>query len=210
MTSESPPSRSRPGYGEGRDALLAAAVEVVGEKGLRGLTYREVARVAGVTHGLVAHHFGSRQTLIKETLDYAVDVGSHTIHFAGRDVPDFAADLSRLTRETAGLQAFQFELLLEARRDPTLGPSARAMYDRYIGLIRGDLERLGVGGDQELTARLLMAALDGLVIQQLVYDDTTQTDSAVRALQNILGALARPKSTDTVPNSADNGETTRE
>jgi TetR/AcrR family transcriptional regulator, regulator of biofilm formation and stress response len=180
---------ARPGYGEGREALLAAAVEVVGDKGLRGLTYREVARVAGVTHGLVAHHFGSRQALIKATLDYAVGLGSRTIHFADDNVEDFAADLSRLIRETAGLQAFQFELLLEARRDQTLSDSAKFMYDEYIGLIQSDLARLGLS-DQPALARFLMAAVDGLVIQQLVYDNAEDTDEAVALLQRVLKDLA--------------------
>jgi AcrR family transcriptional regulator len=180
---------AKPGYGEGREALLGAAIEVVGEKGLRGLTYREVARVAGVTHGLVAHHFGSRQALIKETLEYAVGLGSKTIHFAGSNVDEFASGMSQLVQETTGLQAFQFEILLEARRDQMLNPTARSMYDEYIGLIRGDLARLGVG-NEEVVARLLMAALDGLVIQQLVYDDPDATDTAVELLQTIIKALA--------------------
>jgi AcrR family transcriptional regulator len=195
-------AKARPGYGEGREALLAAAIEVVGDKGLRGLTYREVARVAGVTHGLVAHHFGSRQTLIKETLEYAVKLGSNTIHFGGANVDEFASDLSQLTKETEGLQAFQFELLLEARRDTSLRPSARAMYDEYIGLIQTDLERLGVSNGP-VVARLLMAALDGLVIQQLVYDDTADTDTAVEALQNIIRVLVSPKDQGAKPDSVD-------
>jgi len=180
---------ARPGYGQGRDALLAAAVEVVGNKGLRGLTYREVARVAGVTHGLVAHHFGTRQALIKATLDYAVGLGSGTIHFADANVGEFAADLSRLIRETAGLQAFQFELLLEARRDAWLRDSAKSMYDEYIGVIQSDLDRLGLA-DQPALARFLMAAVDGLVIQQLVYDNAEDTDAAVELLQRIITKLA--------------------
>src|SRR5438132_3593131 len=58
----------KPRYGEGRQALLDAAVQVVGRSGLRGLTYRAVAAEAGVTQGLVAHHFGSRDRLIHEAL----------------------------------------------------------------------------------------------------------------------------------------------
>lgn len=179
----------RPGYGDGREALLAAAVEVVGDKGLRGLTYREVARVAGVTHGLVAHHFGSRQALIKATLDYAIGLGSRTIHFADGHAEDFAADLSGFIRDTAGLQTFQFELFLESRRDPTLANSARSMCDQYIGLIESDLARLGLP-NQPALARFLMAAVDGLVIQQLVYDDPEDTDEAVALMQRLLKKLA--------------------
>jgi AcrR family transcriptional regulator len=193
MTSKE--GRTRPGYGEGRTALLAAAIEVVGEKGLRGLTYREVARVAGVTHGLVAHHFGTRQELIRATLDYAVNLGSDTIHFAGREVADFANDLSGLISKTEGIQAFQFELLLEARRDPSLAPSARAMYDSYISLIHADLTRSGVSERPEV-ARLVMAALDGITIQQLVHQRPEETDATVGLLRELLAMHARPPTDD--------------
>ena len=46
-------------YDEGREALLQAAVRVVADKGLRGLTFRAVAEEAGVNNTLVVHHFGS-------------------------------------------------------------------------------------------------------------------------------------------------------
>jgi AcrR family transcriptional regulator len=59
-------------YGNGRRALLDATVRVVARKGLRGLTYREVAAEAGVTYGLVHHHFGSRDALVQESLKHAV------------------------------------------------------------------------------------------------------------------------------------------
>jgi TetR/AcrR family transcriptional regulator, regulator of biofilm formation and stress response len=54
----------RPGYNEGREALLEATVRVVAEHGLRGLTYRRVAEAAQTTHALVSYHFGSWDALI--------------------------------------------------------------------------------------------------------------------------------------------------
>ena len=73
MSTASPasPSRERIVYGTGRDTLLAAAVQVASDKGLAALTYREVAREAGVAHSLVAHHFGSRNSLSRATMEYA-------------------------------------------------------------------------------------------------------------------------------------------
>ena len=59
-------------YGDGREALLAAVVEVVAEKGLRGVTYRAVAARAGVNHTLVTHHFGSIEGLLLATMEWAV------------------------------------------------------------------------------------------------------------------------------------------
>jgi AcrR family transcriptional regulator len=71
---ESGADAARPGYGEGRTALLDAAISVVSDRGLRGLTIRSVASEAGVTHGLVRHHFGSRDALIEATLVRSVEL----------------------------------------------------------------------------------------------------------------------------------------
>ncbi len=67
-----PTDRALP-YGEGRAALLAAVVRIVAERGLRNLTYRAVAKEAGVTHGLVTHHFGTRDALIHAALEYSLE-----------------------------------------------------------------------------------------------------------------------------------------
>ena len=70
MAADSP--RDRPQYGSGREALLDAAITVVARRGLRYLTYRSVAAEPGVTHRLVAHHFGSRDALLMATLRHSV------------------------------------------------------------------------------------------------------------------------------------------
>lgn len=46
-----------------------AAIRLIRENGvLSGLNLREVAEAAGVTRGLVYHHFGSRRTLLRSAL----------------------------------------------------------------------------------------------------------------------------------------------
>lgn len=181
--------RERIVYGTGRETLLAAAVQVASDKGLAGLTYREVAREAGVAHSLVAHHFGTRHHLVQATMEYAVQVGSETLHFEGDDLDDFASDLDTLVRETPGLQAFQIELAVKARSDAAVGEAARSMYDQYIGLLQSDLERLGAGQHPAM-ARLVMAAVDGLVIQQLVYDSPEQTREAMELLRSLIAQVS--------------------
>lgn len=51
---------------ETRRSLLAAAVQVVQEDGIHGLTLEAVARVAGVSKGGLLYHFPSKETLITE------------------------------------------------------------------------------------------------------------------------------------------------
>ncbi|HET9029589.1 MAG TPA: TetR/AcrR family transcriptional regulator [Candidatus Aquilonibacter sp.] len=47
-----------------RDRIIAAAREVIGRKGKRGSTTREIADVAGVNEATLFRHFGNKESLI--------------------------------------------------------------------------------------------------------------------------------------------------
>jgi AcrR family transcriptional regulator len=53
-------------HGDLRTALLAAAEQVLLDKGVDGFTLRECARRAGVSHAAPAHHFGDARGLLSE------------------------------------------------------------------------------------------------------------------------------------------------
>ncbi|WP_320669802.1 TetR/AcrR family transcriptional regulator [Patulibacter defluvii] len=183
--------RDRPAYSEGRDALLDAATRVIARDGFRGLTYRAVAQEAGVTHGLVSYHFGSRDALVHETLAAlaraSID-GAALVPESGR-LEDFAGDLVTVARDQPEGQAAQFELTLEARRRPELRADVRALYDGYVDAVAEALDRFDLPADPAL-ARVVFAALDGLMLQQLVFEDAAETGAALEALRRLLAAAA--------------------
>ena len=47
------------------ERLLAAAGDLLVDVGPHGATVREIARRAGVNHGLVHHYFGSKEQLLR-------------------------------------------------------------------------------------------------------------------------------------------------
>ncbi|MBV9056550.1 MAG: helix-turn-helix transcriptional regulator, partial [Candidatus Eremiobacteraeota bacterium] len=49
---------------ETRERILAAAREVIGRKGKRGATTREIAEVAGVNEATLFRHFGTKEALL--------------------------------------------------------------------------------------------------------------------------------------------------
>jgi AcrR family transcriptional regulator len=59
-----------------RAAILEAAREVFSERGYAGGSIREIARRAGVTHGLVMRHFGSKERLLIAALPGVRDLPS--------------------------------------------------------------------------------------------------------------------------------------
>lgn len=63
------PARKRPKtyhHGDLREALVAAAVGLLEEKGLSGFTLRQCAGRAGVSHAAPAHHFATAADLLAE------------------------------------------------------------------------------------------------------------------------------------------------
>src|SRR5689334_21362670 len=186
-------SSRAPAHGERREALLSAAMRVLDRDGMRGLTYRSVAREAGVSHGLVRHHFGTRDALIHEAvLDLAErSLQSTRLESGTGRLEDLGAGTSRMITDARNLPGVDYELVLEARRRPELAPAVHALYDRYLDATRHDLARLGLEGDEALV-RLVFAALDGLVLQLLVYGRTEDADAAVAKLQELLADRVPP------------------
>ena len=139
----------RPPYGEGRAALLDAAIRVIATSGLRGLTVRSVGAEAGVTHGLVRHHFGTRDALIEATLVHAARLSMATSSLEPETgaIDDMVVGLGAVVDDQAEIQAFQFELLLEARRRPELLPHVRQIYGEYMAAVRRELQRAGLDPD---------------------------------------------------------------
>jgi AcrR family transcriptional regulator len=185
-------SATSPGYGNGRDALLASVVRVAAKLGIQRVTNRAVASEAGVTHGLVTHHFGSRTNLLHEALVRAAreSIDVSTLEPPSGHLENFAETLGQLVADDPDMQAFQFEFVLEARRQQMLAPEARMLYDTYINATDAALHRFGIDTTPALT-RVVFAALDGLVIQQLIYQDPARTQQAVGALRALLESLPK-------------------
>lgn len=181
---------ARPRYGEGRDALLDAAISVIANQGLRGLTIRAVAAEAGVSHGLVRHHFGSRAALVEATLLRSVEIAIDASSLAPGSgaIDEISADLGAAVEEREEMLAFQWELLLEARRRPELMPHVTRMYDDYVAVVERELARAGLD-DDPLAGRVMFAALDGLALQQVVFGHRERTDAGVALLHELFEAL---------------------
>jgi len=185
--SNTAPRRQRPRYGEGRTALLGAAVRVVAEQGLRKLTYRAVAREAGVTHALVAHHFGTRDALLEAALEFSLSnsVTSISTRPGSGDIDAILAGLSTMVENNPDDQAFQYELILESRRFPELRPHVEAIYQAYIDAMQYELECAGLDPDPALS-HLVYAAADGLVFHQITIGRQEMTERSLTHLRNLL------------------------
>ena len=176
--------RSALGYGDGKEALLAATVRVVARKGLRGLTFRAVADEAGVNNALIAHYFGTRDGLLAATLQWT---SGRSI--AAADLSEYATDRDAFRERLLGnvladpdVELFQFEMVMEATRRPELQGPVRELYSRYVAALAAGRASLGVESNPGLDLAMF-AALDGLALQYFARSITAiQFADAVHAL----------------------------
>ena len=54
-------------------AILDAARRLFAEKGLPGASIRDIAAVAGISHGLVQQYFGTREQMVDEIIKHEID-----------------------------------------------------------------------------------------------------------------------------------------
>lgn len=169
-------------------------LRAVQKYGFAGLTYRVVAGEAGVTHGLVGYHFRSLDAMIEEALVLAADetIRDSRMAMPAGDLPAFAKSVGTLVSKQAEPQSYRYELTFEARRRPELAGQVRTLYENYYGVVEQALVALGPLTDRALI-RLVFAALDGLVLQQLIFDDGRATRASIEWLQELLTMLARPE-----------------
>lgn len=92
-------------HGDLRRALLEAVDEIVRELGVEGLSLRECARRAGVSHGAPAHHFSDKRGMLTE---YATDGFERLLATIALELDKVGADdtLGRLKGVGKGYVAF--------------------------------------------------------------------------------------------------------
>lgn len=144
-----------------------------------------------MTHGLASYHFRTREAMIHEGLSWAARHGIDDSRIAddANELRDFGADLPELIESRPEEAIFQFQLAIEALRRRELLGDVRATYDEYVDTVRRSLVRFGLPDDVAL-ARVVFAALDGLNLQQLLYDDAERARDGLDVLRDILSAWA--------------------
>lgn len=87
-------------HGDLPAALLAAVESAVADCGISGVSLRDVARRAGVSHSAPAHHFGSKAGLLTAfaTAGYQLLAESVIKEIAAADTADGAAELAAIGR----------------------------------------------------------------------------------------------------------------
>lgn len=196
-------------HGDLRAALLAALGDILREDGVSDISFREVARRAGVSHAAPAHHFGTRTGLLTA---YAA-LGFEAL---GRSMEDEAAGVvdprHRLAAVGRGYVSFaarhgaQFLLMFRAGDVDTKDPAFVAANGRAHGVLRDVVAACAEEGhvDKERARDLAVAAwslVHGLAALWIfgAFDwrarDASEVDALAARITNLFveGVLGAPR-----------------
>jgi TetR/AcrR family transcriptional regulator, regulator of biofilm formation and stress response len=171
-----------------RGRIVDAAIAVVGEHGIAGLSHRRVAAEADVPLGSTTYHFASRDDLLvaalkKMSADWLDDIDRWE-----RGLPeqaDLATETARLIEDSlTGVRAartrVEYELYLAALRHEAVRPLAAECIDGLVAI-------LARRTPDDATARALAGLLDGLPLQFLLTGRSVGRDEIRALLASLTG-----------------------
>ncbi|MER6215058.1 TetR/AcrR family transcriptional regulator [Streptomyces sp. NPDC048387] len=165
-----------------RQRIIDAAIRVVGAKGIAGLSHRSVAAEADVPLGSTTYHFKTLDDLLVAALRQANEAYAPALVLrAGEDLAGALARLlgDLLTADRARAE-LEYELYLAALRRPALRPVAAEWCASVVTALSAHTD--------PVTARALVAVMDGLALQALLTDTAYDERYARDLLSRVLRA----------------------
>jgi AcrR family transcriptional regulator len=178
-----------------RAQIVQATLEILADRGPRGLTFRAVASKLGGSSTLITHYFATRQAL----LDAIVETMS--------DWPSELADLEMDTDDEAErLRRFliwmvpstEFGRMQERGRINLLGEPDAKLHTRHIfeswdaevrDLFRHHLRNLVPADEMELKVDVLRSVTNGLTLSAIEHPDHWPLDRQTAVIDESLAAL---------------------
>ncbi|MGW2490721.1 TetR/AcrR family transcriptional regulator [Streptomyces sp. NPDC001606] len=169
---------------ERRRRIIDAAIRVVGRDGIAGLSHRSVAAEADVPLGSTTYHFATLEELMVAALRQANEgfgrVLAERLPEGGHG--DLATELAAalgawLGGERTGVE-LEYELYLAALRRPALRPVAAEWTEQATALLTRRTD--------PVTARALLALMDGIGLQVLLTGGSYDEEYARTALTRLI------------------------
>lgn len=158
---------------ERRERILGATLAVIARSGIGAVTHRSVAEEAGVPLGSLTYWFSTKDDLLREALRRFVVAEAARLKGvaeqldAGADPAEIAERYATMLETNSGPeQIAQFELYLEAARNPALRDIAQESFRAYEEVAIAALRAAGVD-DAERIAPLFVSLADGLGVRRM-------------------------------------------
>jgi AcrR family transcriptional regulator len=183
-----------------RARLMAVARTLFAERGFAATTTADIARGAGVSEGIVFHHFGSKgELLVAVAADYGR--GLAEAMFAAAPPPGEPPSAEAMLRAAFAYVREHGALarLLKLTPDPSEKHDARqASRTQIVSALARGLAAWSAAGrvrplDPQVTAELLFALVEAALIECFVHGDGTREPDYLReAVRCVEGAVRTP------------------
>ena len=159
------------------DEILRATLDVIRREGLGAVTHRSVSDASGVPLGSLTYYFATKQDLLRAALGRYVAEDIARLRATAEELLAGDAPADQVVERFAALLeadatggAAQFELYLEAARDPLLRETATESLRAYADVAALVLRAAGVP-DPEDAATVILATIDGLGLHRIAAGD---------------------------------------
>ncbi|MCR6485616.1 TetR/AcrR family transcriptional regulator [Amycolatopsis sp. OK19-0408] len=168
-----------------RQRLLAAALELVPERGWPAVSTRVLAERAGVTPSVVHYHFSSVQALLVEAVLGAMRAMTDEVTLDQANTPEEAVDaiVGSVEQYTGAdpMSLLFIEAYLAATRDDELRRGIAEVLDGLRARLAAWFGDHGVP-DADGTAAVLAAAVDGLLLHRALSPAPAPAAAVLRRL----------------------------
>ncbi len=158
---------------ETREAILMAAIKLLGEKGFANVSMNDIVRESGVSKGGLYWHFKSKDEIIQAIFDYFLDAQLQLLTITLAEEGRASEKLRRIVQRGLGELEGNFPPPLEfyalAARDEALMKRMVHFYDTYRARV-AELIQQGMDdgefepGDAELLAVSIVSFIEGIVL----------------------------------------------
>jgi AcrR family transcriptional regulator len=184
-----------------RDEVLAATWRVISRHGLAGTTVRKIAREAGYSPGVLGHYFSDKQDILGSALVLAHRRVGERMDRRAAGLAGLAAlrvvMLEALPLDEQRLLEAEIEVSFWGRAlgSPELAALQNAEFERLWGRLRTLLRdaaaraELPPGADIEEATHRLVALIDGLSVEAVLYPARVPPARQVALLDGLMASL---------------------
>jgi DNA-binding transcriptional regulator YbjK len=182
-----------------RRQLLEAALHVIADDGLRGLTHRAVDRRAGLPEGSCSAYLRTRSALQQALTEYVADALLADVDALAERLRcaepgeaegvEAAVDLFLRWLDQRELLVARLELTMAATREPELSRLLADQRARLVELVDSIMDTVGKE-HSHARAEALVASYDGMLLAALLKPAAERRDFLARSLELLGTSLA--------------------
>jgi AcrR family transcriptional regulator len=184
-----------------RDEILSATWRVIARDGIERATIRAIAQEANCSRGILAHYFDDKADILGSALVMShrrlvARMEARAAGLAGLDALRVVVQETLPLDEESDLEA-QIEISFWGRAlgNPALRDLQNSEFDRFLARLRrhlaeaAKLGQLSDGVSIDLAAHQLVALIDGLTAERVLYPDRVKPDQQRKIVGQLIASF---------------------